>query len=638
MHWTSSVQPARRPGDGPETRPDGDPGPVRPGAGEPPRSSRPAAPPTAASRSQLPTHALLAAAVVVLCGVEAGLLLSQPAAPWVLALFPLAAAVWLAAGAVALLRRPANRLGMLMVAGALAWLVAGLANAPIPALSAAGLIVAMVPLAIAAHLLHAFPSGQLRGTASRMIVAGLYVATIALHVPAIVFLPDGAGAPLQLADRPDLARLGIDVQDLVGGGLMLATGLLLALRLRAASQQQRRVLAPLALYGIAAVVLVPLLSRLRGPLLGDDPVALFALQATLLGLLPLAFAGAMLRGGFAPTAGVQELSIRLCAGDGAPATLREALADALGDPSVELVLWAGERERWVDRDGHAATLPDPRAGRGLVQVVAAGRRVGAIVYDADLIADAGPVRDAAGVIALALDRDRLTAELLAGRERLRRSRARIAAAADQERRRIARDLHDGVQGTLVLLAMRAGELARDAPDPSARAGAAALCGELEAALGELRELVHGVLPAALVERGLAAAADDLADRMPLPTTVDAVPDRFPPAVESACWFVIAESLANAVRHAGATALAVRVDALAGGGVRVEVRDDGAGGAAPGAVSAGGDGVPSAEGFPPAGGTGLRGLADRVDVLGGRLLIDSPPGGGTAIVAEVPCGS
>jgi len=428
---------------------------------------------------------------------------------------------------------------------------------------------------------------------------------------------------------------------------MLATAVLLAARLRAATRAQRRVLAPLAGYGIAAVVLVPLLSRLQDPLFGGDPIALFTAQIVLVGLVPVAFAAAMLRGGFAPTAGVQELSSAL--GAGVRPSLRDALAAALGDPSVELVVWAGssaetttagEPGRWVDGDGRPVALPDPRSGRGVVPVTAGGRRVGAIVYDGLLFADAAPVRDAARVIALALDRERLTAELRVSRDGLRRSRARIAAAADEERRRIARDLHDGVQGRLVLLALRAGELELRASDGRPAAGdlaadAAALRRELDATLRELRELVHGVLPAALVESGLAAAVDDLADRMPLPTTVEAIGDRFPEAVESACWFVVAEALANAVKHADATALHVRVTRVgatarhaapaagaptpAAARLRVEVTDDGRGGADPA-------------------GSGLRGLADRLDVLGGRLTVDSPPGGGTRVVAEVPCAS
>jgi signal transduction histidine kinase len=686
MHFLPSVRTADRSRNGQGSRPGGDLSPLpAPAAGDPRTPGTPAAPagaaqpapaagtapgaaprtpahhrrPHRAGRPQLPALAALGGAALLLAAAETALLFDQPGAIWVLILFPAAALTWLAAGTVALLRRPGNRMGAIMLAGGLVWFAAGLLNAPQPALASAGAIVSVLPLALGAHLLHAFPSGRLRGRTSRTILAGIYVAALVLHAPVWLFLPGEHGSPLQAADRPDLAQLGLDVQDVVGGGLMLATALLLAHRMRSATRAQRRVLAPLALYGIAAVALVPVMSRLQGPLLGDDPIALFAIQATLLGLLPVAFVAAVLRGGFAPTAGVRELSAWLGAGGSEPAPLREALADALGDPSVELALWAGERERWVDGDGRPARLPDPRSGRGAVLVEAEGRTVGAIVYDMTLIADAAPVREAAGVIALALDRDRLTAELIAGRERLRESRARISAAADDERRRIARDLHDGVQGRLVVLGLRAGELRRRADadgDDAARAEADALRVELDATLHALRELVRGVLPAALGERGLGAAAEELADRMPLPTTVDAGDERWPAPVESACWFVVSEALANVVKHAGATRAHVHVTATAAG-VRVEVRDDGRGGAATGPL---GRAAPTndlgaaptdelardslapaaaarADG-PPSSGTGLRGLADRLDVLNGTLTVDSPPGGGTRIVAEVPCGS
>lgn len=635
MHVPPSVRTAERPRNGRDPRPEGDLGPLPAAAGQPAPadSAAPAAEPRTAAahaashrrhrlaRPQLPALAALGGAALLLAGAETALLFEQPAAPWQLILFPAAALTWVAAGVVALLRRPGNRLGAIMLAGGLVWFAAGLLNTTHPALTAVGSLVSMLPLALGAHLLHAFPSGRLRGRASRAIVAGIYLSALVLHAPAWLFLPGGDGSPLQVADRPDLAQLGIDVQDVVGGGLMLATAVLLAHRMRSATRAQRRVLAPLALYGIAAVALVPLMSRLQGPLLGDDPLTLFAIQATLLGLLPVAFVAAVLRGGFAPTAGVRELSAWIGADGSRPGTVRDALAEALGDPSVELALWAGEQERWVDGDGCAIDLPDPRDGRGAVLVEAEGRTVGAIVYDMTLIADAAPVREAAGVIALALDRDRLTAELIASRERLRRSRARIAAAADEERRRIARDLHDGVQGRLVVLGLRAGELRRDADargDDDARDGADALRRELDATLEALRELVRGVLPAALAERGLGAAAEELADRMPLPTSVAAGDERWPAPVESAGWFVISEALANVVKHAGATRAEVVVEATATG-LRIELRDDGRGGAA-------------------AGGTGLRGLADRLDVLHGTLTVDSPPGGGTRIVAEVPCGS
>lgn len=233
-----------------------------------------------------------------------------------------------------------------------------------------------------------------------------------------------------------------------------------------------------------------------------------------------------------------------------------------------------------------------------------------------------PSPAAGRVMALAVDRERLTAELRAGQQALRQSRGRLVTAADRERRRIAQNLHDGPQAQLVALALEAQRIAA-APDasPATVEAATTLRRHIDSAAAELRHFVHGVLPAALLERGLPAAAEDLVDRLPLPTRLEVTVDgqHLPAAVESTAYFVLAEGLTNAVRHARANELAVRL-AASGGTLLVEVGDDGVGSAH------------------LTGGLGLRSLADRVDVLGGRLHLHSPAGGGTVLTVELPCGS
>ena len=257
----------------------------------------------------------------------------------------------------------------------------------------------------------------------------------------------------------------------------------------------------------------------------------------------------------------------------------------------------------------------------MVEVELAGNPVGAIIYDPMLIADAELVRAASRVVSLALERERLTVELLTSREALRASRARIVEATDRERRRIARDLHDGLQAQLVLLALRTGRIAADPAAAAFADQAAELQSGLVAASDELRRLVQGVMPALLIERGLHAATEDLVDRMPVPTRLEAtrVDGPLPPAVESIGYFVVAEALTNAVKHSRARQVVVRLERV-DGRLEIEVRDDGVGGARLG------------------GGSGLSGIADRLDVLGGRLRVHSSPGGGTALLAEVPCAS
>ena len=331
------------------------------------------------------------------------------------------------------------------------------------------------------------------------------------------------------------------------------------------------------------------------------------------------FALGVLRGRFARTGGIEELGAWLGRDGAGRPQLRDAIADALGDASLELLFWLREDGRYVDATGGRAELPRTGSGRAVVEVELAGSPVGAIIYDSMLIADLELVRSAGRVVSLALESERLTVELLASREALRASRARIVKEADRERRRIARDLHDGLQAQLVLLALRTGRLAAD-PAAAAFAGEAAeLQSGLEAAGDELRRLVQGVMPALLIERGLYAAAEDSVDRMPVPTRLEAtsVDGPLPTAVESIGYFVVAEALTNAIKHSRARQVVVRL-ARVDGHLEIEVRDDGVGGARLG------------------GGSGLSGIADRLDVLGGRLRVHSTPGGGTALLAEVPC--
>jgi len=207
-------------------------------------------------------------------------------------------------------------------------------------------------------------------------------------------------------------------------------------------------------------------------------------------------------------------------------------------------------------------------------------------------------------------------------EEVRASRARIVEAADAERRRLERDLHDGAQQRLVgiSLALRLAS-ARLTPgaDPEVDRALQQASQELAAALSELRELGHGIHPAILTEEGLGPALESLVERASLPVTLETVPPgRLPASVEAAAYFVVSEALANVAKHAQARRASVRASTLDGRLV-VEVADDGVGGA------------------DPNGGSGLRGLADRVAALDGSLRIESAVGRGTTIHAEIPCG-
>jgi signal transduction histidine kinase len=339
-----------------------------------------------------------------------------------------------------------------------------------------------------------------------------------------------------------------------------------------------------------------------------------------LAFVPFAFLAGLLRSRVAGAAAVSELVARL--GAGRRGELRDALADALGVRSLQLAYWLPERREWVDANGASFALPGEGSGRMCTPVEHDGRPVAMLVHDPSVAEERERVRAVGGAAALALENERLEAALRAHVQELRASRVRIVESADAARRRIERDLHDGAQQQLVALALTL-RIARSRLDRDPAAAAELLdaaADDLEAAIRELRELARGIHPAVLTDRGLGAALEALAQRIPLPVEIAPVPEgRLPEPVEAAAYFVVAEAITNVARYARASHARVAV-ARDRDRVVVEVADDGAGGA------------------DPAAGSGLRGLADRVAALDGRLDVDSQAGHGTTVRAVIPCGA
>ncbi len=543
---------------------------------------------------------LIGVGALATTGTIVGLLLYEghPSA-WLAALLPIVGLVYVAAGLVAWRRRPSSRLGLLLVLAGGSWLFAALYNLDAPFAETVGAVTQTLFMALILHLLLAFPSGRLRGTAERTVVAMGYVVSVVLQAPSYLFAPSG---PLAVADRPDLVAAGTYVQRGVGLVVVIAGASLLLQRMRRATPEQRRVLVPLAVYGIFALIFVPVSSLLADSLFAGHGTLRLVAALAVLALLPVVFVVAASRGGFARTGDIAELGAWLGADELGRRGLRDALATTLGDPSVQLLFRLSDDHTLVDERGIAVPRPVPPSARGAVDVELGGRVVGAITYDAVLLDREDEIREASRVVAIALDRQRLTVEL-------RASRTRIAVAASQERRRIARDLHDGLQARLVFLAIQAG----------AGADPIQLRDGIRSAVDELRELVDGVMPAILTERGLGPAVEDLRDRMRAPIEIVArgLPDRPAPDVETAAYFVATEAVVNAVKHARCTAMTVTIERTADRLVLV-VTDDGVGGVRPG--------------------HGVRGMADRVAALGGELTVVSPSGGGTDVRAVIPCGS
>jgi len=568
-------------------------------------------------------HALLligATGVVLAVGFLA-LVLPRTSIGWIYVLAVIIFWTFLAAGLLAWHRRPSNGIGVLIVLGGFALYLGILADTGVPLLVVVAEVCATLVLAVTVHLLHAFPSGQLRGTFSRATVISGYVVCTVLQAPHYLFAPHNPAHSLGIVDRPDLLNLGLWVQRGAGFLVVAATVILLISRLLRSDATRRRVLVPLFGYGIFAILFWPVGQVALAGVPGVTPLLVVLLQFLIIGGVPIAFSLGVLRGGFARTNELQELGAWLGTAGSARPALTSAVARTLGDDTARILFWMAEREAYVDASGVPAALPAANSDRAWVTVELDGRLVGAIEYDALLIADRRLAQTAGRVVAIAVDRQRLIVELLTSQRELRDSRSRLVLAAEQERRRIARDLHDGIQVQLVLLALQAGQLAHAAGMTNEfRRDATALREGIDSAAGGLREFVHAVVPSTLVEHGLSAAVEDLVDRMPVPTTLElGIGDEsLPHAIESAAYFVLAEGLANTLKHSHATTCAVRLNHT-DGWLHIDVHDNGIGGAA----------------FDN--GVGLSGLNDRVDALGGTLRLTSSTANGTRLSAELPCG-
>ncbi|MDQ3601828.1 MAG: histidine kinase [Actinomycetota bacterium] len=530
--------------------------------------------------------------------------------------------------------RPDSTIGRLLTVAGLAWLAARVlvgasGNSMVFTI---GLILVVLPIAILAHLAVAFPSGGMASRFERFVVVCSYGVILA-GVP-FVDLSGCGECPRNLlaVDRGDglgrLLYLSVTVATLVA--IATFSSVLVAHWL-GGTTTARRVLAPVlpTALAYALVSAAQLLAELGAPVgLGREwawveRVALLA--------VPVAFLGGLLRSRLARS-GVGELVVEL--GDGAPgAQLRSALARALGDPSVEIASWTSETAGYLDGDGRPVELPADVGPRAVTVIERGGQRVGALVHDLALREEPALLDAVCAAAGLAMENERLHAEILARLAEVRASRSRIVEAADAERRRVERNLHDGAQQRLVTLSMAltmarshlSGEPRRPDTGVSGADGRmdallSEAADELGSALRELRELARGIHPAILVEEGLEAAIEALAERSPVAVEVSSAQGngRLPAPVEAAAYYVVSESLANVAKYARASFVTVDVR-LCDKGLRVEVADDGVGGAT------------------ARPGSGLEGLADRVAALDGRLTVESRFGSGTRVSAEIPCG-
>ena len=537
------------------------------------------------------------------------------------ALTTVAGLALVAAGMVASLGRQGRRIGDLALLAGFLWFApvwAGWNGGPALARSL-GTLAAVFTLPVLLHLVVAFPSGVLRSKGARALVIAVYLGAALSALGRALFRDpffdpacwDNCTDNVFLVHSiPDVARAIEDVDLWFAACAAAALAALCVWRLAAASGPARRTLGPVLAGGIALAGATIAHSVVLSRAAIEDPsdsefLAVFVVGCAAVIVIAFGLPWALVQ------ARIQRRSVARIAADlgeaPPPGSLESALADAIRDAELQIAYWLPGARRYVD--GHGDPVDEPVAGpaRAVTRLVRNGHEVAAITHTA---AVADLEREIGAAVRLALENERLQAEVLAQLQDLRVSRTRIVETGDAERRRLERDLHDGAQQRLLALSYdlrlaRAGAAA-DGDEELARMLDAA-GDETTAALDELRELAHGIYPAILTQAGLAPALEALADEAPLPVELDEVaPARQPPAVETTAYVTVADAIEDAARR-GAPFVSIRVRS-ADGRLRVTAEDEGR---------------PRTHALPH--------LADRVGALGGTLEL-----GDRVLRAEIPC--
>jgi signal transduction histidine kinase len=493
-----------------------------------------------------------------------------------------------------------------MVAAGFAPALSRLAEADTQALQTIGEGLLLLPPVMFIHVFLAYPDGRVEGRFGAALVAGGYAAVLGVSLVRGMLALEGldvAADAVQAAQRAAVVVFALAaLAALVGRRRSSGRPLRVSRELLVASFV-------LALIGLAIGIAM---KAVGAPGTGVMRWVAFGL----VGVAPILLLVGHLRARLARSA-VGDVFVEL-RGDPGPAELQDALSRALGDPSLRLVYWLPEFGTYADPEGRAVELPEAGADEVATSIERDGVRVAALLHDPALAEEPELLDAATAAAAIAVDNAQLHVELRARLEELRGSRARILEATDEERRRLERDLHDGAQQRLVALSLELSLLEQEAGgDEQAKARLAAARREVAASLDELRAIARGIHPAVVSGHGLDVALEQLAARAGVPVHLAISVGRLPEPVEVAAYYLVSESLANVDKHARASSAAVDVERVDGRLV-VEVVDDGVGG------------------VDTELGSGLRGLADRVEALGGRLRIWSPKGAGTRVRAEIPC--
>ena len=500
----------------------------------------------------------------------------------------------------------------------LVWLVDEAGLRDLGPLGAVALLVGGYVTVLAAAVLLRYPGTRLDPAARRFITVAAIVATL-LQVGLLVtgeFPWDRLG-PREQPKNLDL-QAGFDlVVQLKSVWLVAAAGIflwLLGRRWRSMGRLERRTLAPIL--ATAAVAALALMTQLVAPVVPEAVGhTLGLLRQYSAAAVAFAFAASAVQNRLAQTA-IADLVTRLRG----PVTIdevRDALRTALADDDLQVLYWVPELAAYVDSTGDPVEVDVTDDRLVFDTPTADGRPLARIVADPSLRRHEGLVAAAVQVSTMALENARLEAGLRSQLLAIQEARARLLHTGLEQRRQLERDLHDGAQQRLLALGMRLGAIEATTRDPETTQAVQAAREELHVALGELRDLAHGLYPAVLTQAGLAPALEAVAERMPIDIELQIPDQRWHPDVESAAYLVACEALANVAKHAEATqaSLVVESDPTE---IRVSVRDDG-------------QGAPTLN-SPES----LRGLRDRLAALGGGLDVQSTPGQGTHVLARIPC--
>jgi signal transduction histidine kinase len=546
-------------------------------------------------------------------------------------------AVPMAVGLYAWRRRPYGRFGqMLFGFGAAVSLTALAGSTNAVAYSTGRLAGWLIEVAFIWVIL-AFPSGRLAGRWDRFLITSALLIVLIGFLPTVL-LAEHYPAPatwtecdvncpanaFQVVDsEPGIVDDGLrTVREILSVVVLLAVAVVLAGRIRSATRLTRLMLTPVLAVAVARLVVYAAAFAARRADADTTVVMVLAwIVALLVPAMAVAFLIGLLRWQLFTAGALQRLARELHAHPDAE-RLRAALAATLEDPSLRLAFWKREGAGgWVDAAGERVDLTTIGPGRSVTTVYDGNQRVAAIIHDAALRDRPEFVEAAATFGAIALDNYRLVAQVRSSLREVQESRARILAAADEERRRIERDLHDGAQQRLVALRIKL-ELAEElvVRDPSrGRELLHEIGDETEEALEDVRSLAHGVYPALLTQRGLADALRDAVLRSPIPVELDASGiGRYSPEVESAAYFCCLEAVQNAFKHASG-ASRITIVLTDDGELSFEIIDDG----------------PGFDSWTTPLGDGLANMRDRLAAVGGDLTVLSERGKGTRVIGVLP---